>query len=107
MVHYNVFFTLKEGVDEGTGLAVIGAFLRGLCDSGEAAGYRLLVNGSAGSKTRLPKYQAVVQFADDAALGRAMARQAALGIHSGAHGRVIDTVAEFHVEIFREAAGGG
>jgi hypothetical protein len=106
MIHYNVWFTFKEGVEECRGLAVLENFLCGLAAGGEAAGFRLLKNQSGGTRTKLPAYQAVIEFADEAALAEAMKRQATRGIHQGAHGRVVDVVSEFRVEIFRVLAEG-
>jgi hypothetical protein len=101
MIHYNVWFTFKDGIEESRGLAVLEEFLRELSASGETAGFRLLKNKSEGTRTKLPGYQAVVEFAGDDALSEAMKNQAARGIHNGAHGRVVDVVSEFRVEIFR------
>ncbi len=104
MIHYNVWFAFKGGVDEGGGLAVIEDFLRGLCAAGEVASFRLLRNSSDGPRTMLPRFQAIIEFADDDALSAAMKNQAARGIHNGGHGRVVDVVSEFRVEIFRVLA---
>ena len=101
MIHYNVWFTLKDGVGECHGLAVIEDFLRGLCGVGEVAAFRLLQNNADGTRTKLPRFQAIVEFSDEAALGRAMKNQVERGIHRGGHGQVIDVVSEFRVEIFR------
>ena len=101
MIHYNVWFTLKDGVGERHGLAVVEEFLRGLCGVGEAAAFRLLQNNAEGARTKLPRFQAIIEFSDEAALGRAMKNQVERGIHRGGHGQVIDVVSEFRVEIFR------
>jgi hypothetical protein len=101
MIHYNVWFAFKDGIEEGSGLAVIEGFLRELCGIGEASGFRLLRNSSEGARTKLPRFQAIIEFTDDTALSRAMKNQAARGIHQGGHGRIVDVVSEFRVEIFR------
>jgi len=101
MIHYNVWFALKDGVTEEGGLAAVDGFLRELCAAGEVSAYRLLKNTSEGGRTKLPKYHAIIEFADDAALSQAMKNQAARGIHAGGHGRIIGVVSEFRVEIFR------
>jgi hypothetical protein len=101
MVHYNVWFALKEGVDERAGLETFERFLGGLRGQGEVSGYRLLKNTSEGARTKLPRYQAIIEFADDAALALAMRNQAARGIHNGAHGEIVGIVSDFRVEIFR------
>jgi hypothetical protein len=101
MIHYNVWFTLKEGIAEEEGLAVVDGFLRELGAAGEVSSYRLLRNTSEGGRTKLPKYHALIEFADDDALSLAMRNQASRGIHAGGHGKVISVVGEFRVEIFR------
>jgi hypothetical protein len=101
MIHYNVWFTLKDEVLEQRGLAVVDGFLRELCAAGEVSAYRLLKNTSDGARTKLPRYHAIIEFADDAALSQAMKNQVARGIHAGGHGEIINVVSEFRVEIFR------
>jgi len=101
MIHYNVWFAFKDGIEERSGLAVIEGFLRELCGMGEASEFRLLKNSSEGPRTKLPRFQAIIEFTDDAALAQAMRKQAARGIHHGGHGRIVDVVSEFRVEIFR------
>lgn len=106
MIHYNVWFAFKDGVGEESGLAVVGNFLRDLCAAGEVSAFRLLRNSAEGPRTRLPKFHALIEFADDAALSRAMRNQGERGIHAGGHGRIVDIVGEFRVEIFRLVAPG-
>ena len=101
MIHYNVWFTLKDGIEERGGLAVVEKFLRELSAIGEVAAYRLLKNNAEGTRTKLPRFQAIIEFADEAALALAMKNQAARGIHNGGHGGVVEVVSEFRVEIFR------
>lgn len=100
MIHYNVWFSFKDGVDEEAGIAVVRRFLREVSLLGESGSFQLLRNNSQrGSK--MPRFQAVVAFADDDALSRAMQNQHERGIHAGSHGKVMDVVSEFRVEIFR------
>ena len=106
MIHYNVWFTLKEGIEEHSGLAVVEGFLRELCVLGEVSTFRLLKNKSEGSRTKLPRFQAIIEFSDDAALSLAMKNQGERGIHRGGHGKVIEVVSEFRVEIFRLVSSG-
>jgi hypothetical protein len=101
MIQYNVWFALKQGVDEKPGLAVVSDYLGGLASAGEAVGHRLLRNASDGARSKLPRYQAIVEFRDDAALSAAMKNQGARGIHNGGHGAIVDVVTDFRVEIFR------
>jgi hypothetical protein len=100
MIHYHVWFNLKPGVSESSGLEVVSCYLSGLSGAAEAAGFQLLKNKGAAPRSKLPAYHALVEFADSAALGAAMKNQAGRGIHSGGHGRVVDVVCDFHVEIF-------
>jgi len=100
MIHYHVWFNLKPTVRESDGLAVVSRFLKKLCALDEAVTFQLLQNGSGPPRSKLPRYHALVQFADDTQLAEAMKKQAARGIHSGLHGEVVDVVADFHVEIF-------
>ncbi|MGA2018495.1 MAG: DUF6614 family protein [Opitutaceae bacterium] len=104
MIHYNVWFALKEGIAEDSGLMVVDRFLRDLSAAGEVSAYRLLRNTSEGARTKMPKYHAVIEFADEAALSQAMKNQTARGIHTGDHGQIISVVSEFRVEIFRVLA---
>ena len=100
MVHYNVWFALKEGVEEKSGLATVDRFLRGLCIGGDVSAYRLLRNKAEAARTKMPRYHAIVEFADDAAMSQAMRNQVTRGIHHGAHGEIVNVVRDFRVEIF-------
>jgi hypothetical protein len=101
MIHYNVWFTFKEGIDEREGLGIIDDFLTELRVLGEVATFRLLRNNSDGSRTKLPKFHAIIEFQDDEALSRAMKNQETRGVHQGKHGEILEVVSEFRVEIFR------
>jgi hypothetical protein len=100
MVQYNVWFALKEGIEEKSGLATVSRFLRDLCMGGEVSAYRLLRNTGNAGRTKMPQYQAIVEFADDAAMSQAMRNQVTRGIHHGAHGEIVNVVRDFRVEIF-------
>lgn len=102
MVHYHVWFNLKPDLAEAPSLAVVSHFLTALCEADEAATFQLLKNKGEPPRSKLPRYHALVQFADDAKLGAAMRNQAACGVHIGLHGQVVDVVTDFHVEIFSE-----
>jgi hypothetical protein len=94
MVHYNVYFTLKDNVEEERGLKVVQAFLAEVCASGEAAAFRIdkVVGADAA-------FLAVIEFVDDGALGRAMKSQHARGVREGAHGKVVEVVKDFRVKV--------
>lgn len=111
MLHYHVWFNLKPGVAEHAGLEAVSTYLSSLGEAGEAKGFQLLQNCGRPPRSKLPAYHALVEFADADALSAAMKRQGQRGIHSGGHGKVVDVVCDFHVEIFasisnqKEAAG--
>jgi hypothetical protein len=100
MIHYHVWFNLKPEVLESEGLATVARFLKKLCEIDEAATFQLLRNKGGPPRSKLPQYHALIQFMDDAQLADAMKNQVSRGIHAGLHGKVIDVVTDFHVEIF-------
>jgi len=105
MIHYHVWFNLKETLDEASALEVVRRFLGELQELGAVSGFRLLRNSGASAKTKLPRFHALIEFANDAQFSAAFASQAARGIHAGLHGQVLALVNHFQVEIFREVAG--
>ena len=100
MIHYHVWFDLKPEVRESEGFATVARFLKKLCEIDEAATFQILRNKGGPPRSKLPRYHALIQFWDDAQLSDAMKNQVARGIHAGLHGKVIDVVTDFHVEIF-------
>jgi uncharacterized protein DUF6614 len=100
MIHYHVWFNLKPGVLEEEGLRVVQRYLTQLGAAGESAGFQLLRNFGRPPRSKLPTYHALIEFTDGEALGAAMKKQTERGIHSGGHGRIVDVVCDFHVEIF-------
>lgn len=100
MLHYHVWFNLKSGVVEDVGLQVVRDYLAELSTAEECRGFQLLRNLGTAPRSKLPAYHALVEFADKAALDAAMKHQAQRGIHQGGHGRIVDVVCDFHVEIF-------
>jgi hypothetical protein len=102
MIHYNVWFNLRN--DSKEGLDIIRAFLIELCEAGDIAGFQLLENGGAAGKTRMLRFQALIEFDTDVQLAAAFSAQAARGIHAGLHGRVMALVSEFQIEVFRQIA---
>ncbi|MCF3650934.1 DUF6614 family protein [Synoicihabitans lomoniglobus] len=100
MLHYPVWFDLKPGVEEASGLGTVREFLASLTQTEEANAFRLLRNTGERPRTPLPRYHALVEFTDQAALDIAMKAQATRGIFHGFHGAVVDVVSNFHVEIF-------
>lgn len=104
MLQYHVWFNLKAGVVEEVGLGVVRDYLADLSENGESSGFQLLRNFGRPPRSKLPEYHALVEFTDAVALDAAMKKQVQRGIHAGRHGRVIDVVCDFHVEIFTSIA---
>jgi hypothetical protein len=104
MIHYNVWFNLRDGVNEAVGLNIVHEFLRELREAGSIVGFRLLRNAGARTKTKMPHYQALIEFCDDAQFQAAFRDQAARGIHAGMHGRMIPIVSDFRAELFEQVA---
>lgn len=102
MIHYHVWFTLKPGIAETDGLAVARDFLNEINRSGAAARSLLLRNTGEAPKSRLPRYHALFEFADEPQMERAFAAKRAEGIHAGPHGRLIEAIDGMQVEVFRE-----
>jgi hypothetical protein len=104
MIHYNVWFSFRSNVEETEGLAVIHAFLGELHLAGGAAGFQLLKNSGDAAKTKMLPFQALIEFRDDAQFSAAFSAQAARGIHTGLHGRVMSLVSDFRIEVFKQLA---
>ena len=102
MIHYNIWFSFRGGVDEADGLDIIRAFLSELYGAGGVAGFQLLKNSGDPTKTRMLPFQALIEFRDEAQFSAAFSAQAAAGIHSGAHGRVMSVVGDFRIEVFKQ-----
>ncbi len=102
MIHYNVWFRFRSNIEETEGLAVIQAFLGELHLAGDVAGFQLLKNSGDPAKTKMLPFQALIEFRDDAQFSAAFSAQAARGIHTGLHGRVIALVSDFRIEVFRQ-----
>lgn len=100
MLHYNVHFDFREGVDERQGMNVVNAFLEDICRAAEIAGFSLLINQGTAPRTKLQRYQALIEFRDSEHLSATMEKQAKRGVHAGAHGEVVKVVTNFHVEMF-------
>ncbi|MGD1088514.1 MAG: DUF6614 family protein [Verrucomicrobiota bacterium] len=104
MIHYNVWFNLQSGISEADGLDIVHSFLDELCVAGSIVGFRLLRNAGEGARTRMPKFQALIEFRDDSQFSAAFRDQAARGIHAGMHGRMISVVSDFRAELFKQIA---
>jgi hypothetical protein len=104
MIHYNVWFSFKDHVDEAEGIAIVRTFLEELHSRGEVAGFQLLKNRGAAAKTKMLPFQTLIEFRDDAQFSATFAAQAARGIHTGLHGQVMSLVCDFQIEVFKQVA---
>ncbi len=107
MIHYNIWFNFQSGIEETEGLDIIHGFLSELYTAGSIAGFELLKNSGDAAKTKMLQFQALIEFQDDAQFSAAFSAQAARGIHTGVHGRVMALVDEFRIEVFRRVAVSG
>ena len=107
MIHYNIWFDLRSGSDHAKDLSVVQEFLGELYAAGSIAGFHILRNSGAAPKTKMLHYQALIEFCDDAQFSAAFSAQAARGIHTGLHGRVMAMVSDFRIEVFRQIAASG
>ena len=102
MIHYNVWFTFNPTVDEAEQLAHVVRLLEDFKSRDMIAAYRLLRNRGIGSKTRMPRFQVIIEFRDDEQFGLPFAEVDRTGVRGGAHGAMIEHVSEFVVEVFEE-----
>lgn len=102
MIHYHVWFSLKPEVGEATVLSYARAFIEELSIQGNLFRGIVLKNTSEGLKTRLLPYHALFEFRADDQMTAAFAGKRKEGIHTGPHGKLIESVSEFRVEVFRE-----
>ena len=107
MIHYNIWFDLRSDSDHAKDLNVVQEFLGELYAAGSIAGFHILQNSGAATKTKLLRYQAQIEFRDDAQFSAAFSAQAARGIHTGLHGRVMSMVSDFNIGVFRQIAASG
>lgn len=87
------------------GLEIVQAFLEELLVASSISGLRLLRNAGEGSRTRMPKFPAAIEFRDEAQFSAAFSDQAARGIHAGLHGLMITVVTDFRAELFKQITG--
>jgi hypothetical protein len=102
MIHYNVWFSFQPGADEAHELKKTRQLLDDFQSRGMIAAYRLLKNRAAASKTKMPPYQAIIEFNDDPQFGLPFAEVGRIGIRLGKHGAMIEHIDEFVVEVFEE-----
>src|SRR4051794_28137686 len=103
MIHYNVWFSLKNGADERGELIRITGFLADLKDRSLIHDFKLLRNRSA--DTNMPPFQASILFVDNEQFASPFHEVAqAGGAHCGRHGSMIANVDTFSAETFEELA---
>jgi hypothetical protein len=102
VIHYNVWFSFKDGISEPDGLGRVRRFLGDLQRRGQIAEFRLMRNTREGDKTNLGPLQAQISFVDSAQFGAPFAEVAATGVHAGQHGFMIEHVNMLGVEVFED-----
>jgi|SRR5581483_8694574 len=100
MIHYNVWFSFKAGVDEGQELTRIASFLDRLKSQALIDDFKLLRGRAA--ETRLPPFQALILFRDNEQFGRPFEQVAAIGARVGEHGLMIANIDAFMADTFEE-----
>ncbi len=90
MIHYNVTFSFKDGVAHEHGLQCVAAFLRDLQDRALIHGYEIKPHDNN-------QHFVGIQFVDREQFNRPFKEVADIGIHAGAHGVMIEHVAQFTV----------
>jgi len=107
MIHYNVWFDLRDKSEEADDLGIIHALLSELQAAGSITGFQLLQNSATDpAKTKMRRFQALIAFEDDAQFSATFSAQAARGVNTGLHGRVTSLVSDLgiEVEVFRQIA---
>jgi uncharacterized protein DUF6614 len=102
MIHYNVWFSFNPNVDVPASLGRVRKLLEDFKSREMIADYRLLKNRGDGDKTRLPPFQAIIEFRDNEQFALPFAEVEGIGIHKGTHGAMIEHVNEFVVEVFEQ-----
>jgi hypothetical protein len=100
MIHYNVWFSFKPGVDQTAQLSRCRACLDDFKGRKLIHSYSLLENRGKPGKSELPQLQAIIEFQDYEQFGKPFAEVNRIGIHSGLHGLMIEDVEQFKVEVF-------
>ena len=95
MIHYNVTFSFKEGVVHEHGLRRVAEFLNDLKD-------RALIHGFEMTRHDDSQHFVGIQFLDREQFNRPFKEVADIGIHAGAHGFMIENVANFSVDIIED-----
>ncbi len=105
MIHYNVWFSYKTGINERIELTKVRGFLDEMQRRDLINGFNLLKNRAADGKSRLEKYHAIIEFSDDEQFDSPFSEVRNAGINVGAHGSMIENVDSFTIEVFGEVKG--
>jgi hypothetical protein len=96
MTSYHVFFSAKSEADEPPLIAATHALAAELTAAGKIRSHRFLRVSNSASFTELPRFQLIVDCADQPSLDTAMAHIRAR-IHEGPHGEILRLVGDFKV----------
>lgn len=96
MTSYHVFFSAKSEADEPPLIAATHALATELTTSGKICSHRFLRVTNPASFAELPRFQLIVDCADQAGLDSAMA-YIRTRIHEGPHGKILRLVSDFKV----------
>ena len=99
MIHYNVWFSYKNGVVEPDELAKVNQFLADLKGRALIHDYRLLRSRAETDQMKLARFQAVIIISPDQ-FQTPFDEVARAGIRSSLHGLMIEHVDTFIVEVF-------
>jgi hypothetical protein len=100
VIHYNVWFSFKPGVDQAEQLSRCRVCLDDFKVRKLIHSYSLLENRGKPGESTLPQLQALIEFEDYEQFGKPFVEVRDLGIHAGLHGLMIENVEQFKVEVF-------
>ncbi|MBS0663175.1 MAG: hypothetical protein JSR48_07905 [Verrucomicrobia bacterium] len=98
MISYNVFFSPRTGTADEEVVAAVRRLLDELKAAGQLRGFRILRVTDVASFPALPRFQVIIDYANQAELDAGLASMRQPGrVHDGAHGAVIRLVTDFRV----------
>ena len=97
MIHYHVKFNLQKIENRTESLGDIRTFLSELQQKFEIYSFEIVEDNSNGASTFL----AMIQFESDKQFNFPFEKVRAQGINQGLHGKAIENVINFKVEVFR------
>ena len=100
MVHYSIWFWLREGASEQDMIRRVNAFLIEQKNLDAIEDFTLLRNRAPEEKTQLGPLQALITFRSAEQFAEAFQEIAQAGIHSGLHGSMAEQVSRFQAEAF-------